>query len=432
MTTAGVSADPLPVGADLAALCAEFADRLMSAGLVWMPKSSARSDPASASAQARDAGSGFSHHLPAERVAWWAQAVLVARPTLVSELYWLGRVTLVDRMEQLAGYDEIFDQVFGGRVNGMGQRAMPESAASVLPAHGSHRDADSGDDQSPSGAEGPTDGLPPPAQAAADSTADPVRAGAALASETELLLAKDFADCSPVELAELARLVESMRLVAPVRPSGWQLSGRSGRSIDLRRTLRAACRTGGDPVYWQHRRRGTVDRQLVLLADVSGSMQAYSRMYLRVLQGAVMGAKAHAYVFATQLRPVTRTLGRGRREDAIGRALAASPDAAGGTRIGAAVKQFLDTEGRRGLARGAVIVIVSDGWERADPALLAEQMRRLALLAHRVIWVNPRKAAPGFAPLTGGMAAALPHVDAFIAGHSAQSVHDLLDAIAAA
>jgi len=165
---------------------------------------------------------------------------------------------------------------------------------------------------------------------------------------------------------------------------------------------------------------------------VSGSMQAYSRMYLRVLQGAVVGARAHAYVFATQLRPVTRALGRGRREDAIRRALAASPDAAGGTRIGAAVKQFLDTDGRRGLARGAVVVIVSDGWERADPALLAEQMRRLGLLAHRVIWVNPRKAAPEYAPLAGGMAAALPHVDTFLAGHSARTVQDLLDAIAAA
>jgi uncharacterized protein with von Willebrand factor type A (vWA) domain len=173
-----------------------------------------------------------------------------------------------------------------------------------------------------------------------------------------------------------------------------------------------------------------VPRRIVLLADVSGSMQAYSRVYLRVLQGAVLGARAHAYVFATQLHPVTRALGRGRREDAIARALTMSPDAAGGTRIGGAVKHFLDTDGRRGLARGAVVVIVSDGWERADPALLGVQMARLARLAHRVIWVNPRKAAPGFAPLAGGMAAALPHVDDFVSGHSARSVQELLDAIA--
>jgi uncharacterized protein with von Willebrand factor type A (vWA) domain len=167
-----------------------------------------------------------------------------------------------------------------------------------------------------------------------------------------------------------------------------------------------------------------------MLADVSGSMQSYARVYLRVLQGAVLGARAHAYVFATRLHPVTRALARGSREHGIARAMAQSPDASGGTRIGAAVKEFLDTDGRRGLARGSVIVIVSDGWERADPALLGEQMARLRRLAHRVIWVNPRKAAPGFAPLAGGMAAALPHVDAFIEGHSAQAVQGLLDAIA--
>ena len=252
----------------------------------------------------------------------------------------------------------------------------------------------------------------------------------ALASETELLRDRDFADCSAEELAELAKIIDRMKVVAPVRPARWEPSRSSGRSIDLRRTLRAACRTGGDPIRWSHRRRGSTPRRIVMLADVSGSMQAYSRVYLRVLQGAVLGARAHAYVFATQLHPVTRALGRGRREDAIARALTMSPDASGGTRIGGAVKDFLDTDGRRGLARGAVVVIVSDGWERADPALLGEQMARLSRLAHRVIWVNPRKAAPGFAPLTGGMAAALPHVDAFVSGHSARSVHELLDAIA--
>jgi len=254
----------------------------------------------------------------------------------------------------------------------------------------------------------------------------------AIASEAELLRDRDFADCDPDELALLIALIDRMAVVAPVRPSRWEPSRRPGRSIDLRRTLRAACRTGGDPIRWSHRRRGSTARRVVLLADVSGSMQPYSRVYLRVLQGAVIGARAHAYVFATQLHPVSRALGRGRRADAIARAMAISPDAAGGTRIGVALKRFLDTDGRRGLARGAVVVIVSDGWERADPALLGEQMGRLGRLAHRVIWVNPRKAAPGFAPLTGGMAAALPHVDAFVSGHSARSVQELLDAIAAA
>ena len=379
----GGGAADLAAEVDLAELCADFAGRLSLAGLA----------------------------VPAERVAWWATAVLAARPTLITDLYWLGRVTLVDRVDDLAEYDHVFGLVFGTGGPSPDRRPPPEPGepASIDPKPQQVSHVGNGVES--------TDDIP---------------ATVALASEIEVLQKKDFAECSAAELAELARLVDQMRLVAPVRPSGWQRSRRSGRVIDLRRTLRDAIRTGGDPINVRHRRRGTADRQLILLADVSGSMQAYSRIYLRVLQGAVVGAKAHAYVFATQLRPVTRALGSGRREDAIRRALAASPDAAGGTRIGVAVKQFLDTDGRRGLARGAVVVIVSDGWERADPAHLAEQMRRLALLAHRVIWVNPRKAAPGYAPLTGGMAAALPHVDTFLAGHSAQSVQDLLDAIAAA
>jgi len=395
----GGTTERLPAEVDFAELCAEFACRLTTAGLV----------------------------IPAERVAWWAAAVLAARPTLIADLYWLGRVTLIDRVDHLASYDDVFRQVFNGGTTTVDHQPLTEPGEPSPTDHGPAQADQLGDRAE---VERSVAGLTP-AHASTEAP-DAVPATMALPSETELLLVKDFAECSAEELAELARLIDRMRLVAPVRQSGWQRSRRPGRVIDLRRTLRDACRTGGDPIHWRHRRRGTVDRQLVLLADVSGSMEAYSRMYLRVLQGAVVGAKAHAYVFATQLRPVTRALGRGRRDDAIRRALAAAPDASGGTRIGAAIKQFLDTDGRRGLARGAVVVIVSDGWERADPALLAEQMRRMALLAHRVIWVNPRKAAPGYAPLAGGMAAALPHVDSFVAGHSARSVQDLLDAIAVA
>ena len=228
----------------------------------------------------------------------------------------------------------------------------------------------------------------------------------------------------------MSRWIGRMRVIAPTRPSRW-VTARSGRQPDLRRTLRAACRTGGDPVHWVRRTRGRTPRRIVLLADVSGSMEPYARMYLRVLHGAVVGARAQAYVFATRLTPVTRALRRAARETAVAAALTQAPDAIGGTRIGPAIKTFLDTDGRRGVARGSVVVIVSDGWERGDPAQLGEQMARLRRLAHRVIWVNPRRAAPGFAPLTGGMAAALPHVDTFVDGHSARAVEDLLAAIAA-
>ncbi len=397
-------------GSDLALLCGHFGDLLRSAGVP----------------------------VPVERVSWWAQATVAADPARIKELYWLARVTLIDRVEHVETFDAVFGQVFGGLVDVADFRGDPNNAPSPHTEPGEPKNSDARENEPRPQADGAVE-QPRVAPAGADGDDEPGDQDdegsptlLAMASEIELLRDRDFADCDAAELALLARIIDKMKVVAPVRPSRWEPTRSSGRSIDLRRTLRAAARTGGDPIHWSHRRRGTIARPIVMLADVSGSMQAYSRVYLRVLQGAVLGARAHAYVFATQLHPVTRALGRGRREDAIARALMMSPDASGGTRIGGAVKNFLDTDGRRGLARGAVVVMVSDGWERADPNLLGEQMARLSRLAHRVIWVNPRKSAPGFAPLTGGMAAALPHVDAFISGHSARSVQELLDAIAAA
>jgi len=155
-------------------------------------------------------------------------------------------------------------------------------------------------------------------------------------------------------------------------------------------------------------------------------MEAYSRIYLHLLQSAVRGARAEAFVFATRLTRLTNELSTGHPDVALARAGLAAPDWSGGTRIGDALKSFLDDYGRRGMARGAVVVIVSDGWERADPGPLGEQMARLARLAHRIVWVNPRKAAAGFEPLTGGMAAALPHIDAFVSGHSADAMNEVL------
>ena len=397
----GTGIDP---GIDTASACAAFGAALIAAGV----------------------------DVPADRVVWWAQAIATTRPSRVQALYWLGRVTLLDNAAAVPVYDAVFGQVFRGLVDVADQRGdtnqtslqhtEPAAAQPDRPERGAAEPEQTGGEQ-----ESPR----PASPRSADTDDDGRPAVLATASELELLRQKDFAQCSAQELAELAGLIEKMKVVAPRRPSRWVADRSSGRSVDLRRTLRAACRTGGDPIHWTHRRRGSTPRPIVLLADVSGSMQPYARIYLRVLQGAVIGARAQAYVFATRLTKVSRALATGRREEAIARALAYAPDTAGGTRIGEAVKTFLDTDGRRGVARGAVVVIVSDGWERADPALLGEQMARLSRLAYRVIWVNPRKAAPGFAPLTGGMAAALPHVDAFVAGHSAAAVAELLSLVAA-
>ena len=149
----------------------------------------------------------------------------------------------------------------------------------------------------------------------------------------------------------------------------------------------------------------------MVICDISGSMEPYARAYLQLLHSAVGGARAEAFVFATRLTRLTKVLHAGNPDHALHRAGQAAPDWSGGTRIGQALEAFNERYGRRGMARGAVVVIVSDGWERDDPALLGREMERLHRLAHRVIWVNPRKAAPGYEPAVGGMAAALPHVD---------------------
>jgi uncharacterized protein with von Willebrand factor type A (vWA) domain len=166
-----------------------------------------------------------------------------------------------------------------------------------------------------------------------------------------------------------------------------------------------------------------------MLLDVSGSMEPYARAFVQFLESGVGGASAEAFVFATRLTRITRAL-RGRDpQAAIARAAAAAPDWSGGTRIGEALKEFNDRYARRGVARGAVVVILSDGWECGDPAGIAREMERLRRLAHRIVWVNPRAAASGFAPLAGGMAAALPHVDALVSGHSLDALDEVVEAI---
>jgi uncharacterized protein with von Willebrand factor type A (vWA) domain len=249
------------------------------------------------------------------------------------------------------------------------------------------------------------------------------------ASVDERLRHRDFADYTDDELVLLRRLIEELRVVAPRQRSRRTTWAATGARLDVRRTLRRSHRTGGDPVRRQYRRRQHRPRKVVLIADVSGSMEAYSRVYLHLLQGAVRGAGAEAFVMATRLTRLSGALASGHPDVALARAAAAAPDWSGGTRIGESLKQFLDGYGRRGMARGAVVVIVSDGWERADPALLGEQMARLGRLAHRIIWVNPRSAAEQFEPLVGGMKAALPFVDVAVSGHSLDALDDVLAAI---
>jgi uncharacterized protein with von Willebrand factor type A (vWA) domain len=251
-----------------------------------------------------------------------------------------------------------------------------------------------------------------------------------LASDEETLRTRHFDALSPGELAAMYDLMARLDLVTPRRVTRRRVMSHHGTDVDLRRTLRASLRTGGDPVDLRRRRRRVVRRRLVLLCDISGSMEPYARAYLQFLTCALgSGPRAEAFVFATRLTRITRALRIGSPQRAIAAAAAAAPDWSSGTRIGEALRAFNDRHGRRGMARGAVVVILSDGWEREDPALVAREMERLSRLAHRIVWVNPRAAATGFTPRAGGMVAALPFCDALVSGHSLAALDEVIAAI---
>jgi uncharacterized protein with von Willebrand factor type A (vWA) domain len=359
----------------------------------------------------------------AERSGRFAQVVACAAPATIEEIYWLGRVTLIADHDHIEVFDRVFRQVFQGIVDVADARGDTSAPPPPHTRAGSDRRA---------ARERPPPGGPPSAASAGPigtSSGGDEELVIAAASADERLRTKDFAAWTPEERATLSALMADLRVVAPVRPSRRHVPRRTGHRLDLRRTIRRAHRTGGDPVEQVLRRRKPRRRRLVLIADVSGSMEPYSRAYLHLLHGAVRATKAEAFVFATRLTRLTRELAIRNPDLALRRAGLAAPDWSGGTRIGQALASFNDQFGRRGVARGAVVVIVSDGWERDDPAALGEQVARLARLAHRVVWVNPRSAAERYQPLVGGMAAALPHVDTMVSGHSLAAVGELLDAI---
>ena len=198
----------------------------------------------------------------------------------------------------------------------------------------------------------------------------------------------------------------------------------------MRATLRQARRTGGHAFRLIGRNPAARPRRLVALCDISGSMEPYARAMIQLLYCAAGGAGAEVFTFATQLTRLTPVLARTLPGIALERAGQAAPDWLGGTKIGSALKDFNDHFGRRGMARGAVVVIISDGWETGDPELLRREMERLSLVAFRIVWVNPRTKSVTYQPLAGGMAAAWPHCDAVVSGHTVQALDELTNALA--
>jgi uncharacterized protein with von Willebrand factor type A (vWA) domain len=302
------------------------------------------------------------------------------------DLYFAGRATLVGHPDELPVYDRVFIAFFG-----------------------------------------------PPAEPAPQSITVRVEAEVerevGLASPVELLREKSFGECSRAELAQLATLMAGLELRVPLRRTRRREPARSGR-LDLRRTLRRSFRTGGEPRELALRERRRRRRRVVLLLDVSGSMDSYSRALVLFAHAALRaGRDWEAFCFGTRLTRVTRALAGSDPDAALQRAAAEVVDWDGGTRIGECLKRFLDEHGHGGLARGAVVVICSDGLEVGDPELLAAQMARLARLAHTVVWLNPLQEDPAYEPLARGMQAALPHVDLFASGHSLASLEDVAAAL---
>jgi uncharacterized protein with von Willebrand factor type A (vWA) domain len=251
-------------------------------------------------------------------------------------------------------------------------------------------------------------------------------------SPVETLRERDFASYTPAEFAQARRLMADLRLTGARRRSRRRRpSSRVHGRPDLRRTVRRSLRAGGEVAPPAYHTTGTRPRPLVLLLDVSGSMEPYARAFVRFVHAAVVSrTRVEAFALGTRLTRVTRELSSRDPDAAVHAAAGRVVDWAGGTRLGDGLRAFNDEWGVRGMARGAIVVILSDGWDRGDPDALAEQMARLARVAHKIVWVNPLKASPGYAPLAQGMAAALPHVDEFIEGHSLAALEQVAAVIA--
>jgi uncharacterized protein len=386
---------------DLPALAGAFGQRLQAAGVPTTPG----------------------------RLADLARALALVRPVSRRRLYWTARSVLVSDPAHVAAFDRVFFAVFGDSESD--ERFDPEEARTVAtPADGRPRaehtivrgDARAGVSPAPRRSR----------EGDGDEDGPEVEVPLAMASDEERLAGKSFDALEPFELAQLYRLMTRLRLQTPRRRTRRYEKGRHGQHVDLRRTLRSSLRTGGDPIRLARRHRRIARRRLVMLCDISGSMEPYARAYLQFLTCATgSGPNAEAFVFATRLTRLTRALASRHPQRAIERAAAAAPDWSSGTRIGDALKAFNDRHGRRGMARGAVVVILSDGWERGDPELVGREMQRLARLAHRIVWVNPRVSASAFSVRAGGMVAALPHCDALVSGHSFQALGEVAAAIGA-
>jgi uncharacterized protein len=362
----------------------------------------------------------------------FARALTLVAPMTRRRLYWTARAVAVSDPAQVRVFDAVFFSVFGDRQGGEEFDAQEARTVATAPDERAKAERAGVPRRSEARERTASVSSTAPRVGGEDDEETEVEVPLAIASEAELLAGKSFDALEPHELAQLHRLMSALELATPLRRRRRYERARRGAQIDMRRSLRASLRTAGDPIRLARRRRRVAPRRLVMLCDISGSMEPYARAYLQFLTCAAGSApNAEAFVFATRLTRLTRALASRNPDRAIRRAAAAVPDWSSGTRIGDALKAFNDRHGRRGMARGAVIVIISDGWERGDPMIVAREMERLGRLAHRIVWVNPRVSSSSFSVAAGGMVAALPYCDALVSGHSFEALGEVVEAIGA-
>lgn len=336
-------------------------------------------------------------------------ALTAVDATVHDDVYWALRCTLCSHRDHLDAFDAAFDAFWRSASGDEEARARPR----LDPV--ADRDAEGHQD------EGALRAL------AVEASADEAPAGESEhglgSSATERLLALDFRQYGPDELRDARALIARVAVSLPRRSSFRLEPGSNGRHLDLRRTLRDAMRTGGDPIQRAWRRNRLVPRRTLFLLDISGSMAPYARAMVMFAQAAVhAGRSVEVFTFGTRLTRLTPHLAAPDRDRALAEATKAVPDWAGGTRIGSSLKDFNDQWGRRGLSRGALVIVVSDGWERGDPAPLGHEMAQLHRSAHAVVWVNPLAGDPLYRPLAAGMAAALTSIDVLLPGHNLASL----------
>jgi uncharacterized protein with von Willebrand factor type A (vWA) domain len=331
-------------------------------------------------------------------------------PSDLVDLYWAGRTTLVTRRDNILTYDEVFDRFFLGGAAPVPEMLMIKArvtaeAEAMLTVPGTEAEGDRREEEAILGL---------------------------MASDAEALKHKSFAACTPDELAAVRRIMARIRLTPPKRRTRRTSPARSGRSPDLRRMVRESMRMHGEPAELFWRRRSVRTRPLILILDISGSMSDYSRNLLQFAYSATRAtSRVEVFCFGTRLTRITKALDHRRPDHALELASKTVFDWEGGTRIGDSLNTFVRDWGRRGLCRGGIVVICSDGLDRGDPGVLSTAMERLSRLSHRVIWMNPHKGDNvTFQPSTLGMMVVAPHIDLMLSGHDLSSLEEFATLLA--